>query len=114
MKKQAQEKYVTEVVFNKEINGLHQKVDSSVDRLGQKIDRIALELIKTQEDLREVKETMSTKEDVNLILNRIDGLSKQMSVFDQEERVQSFQLQDVRAKVENHEARLTVLESSPK
>ncbi len=113
--KNQKEKYVTQTSFNKEVKGLHKKIDLSVDRLDQKIDKVALSLVNTQEDVRQIKETLNTKvatkDDVKTIINTIDAFVRKMNGFDQEEMVQSLHLQEARVQLVDHEKRLTILES---
>ena len=74
-------------------------------RLDQKIDKIATELVRTQTDVREIKETMATKEDVSRILVAIDRFAGKAEVYDREAVLHGHILT-------NHEKRLKALESS--
>lgn len=94
-------KFVTEAVLKKEISVVNNKIDN-----------VALELLKTQRDVELIKETMATKKDTDLILNRIDHLLKKVILFEQEEGVKSIHLTEVKHTVEDHEKRLIVLETT--
>ena len=142
-KKPSKEKYVTEVVFKKEmkvihmefkgvhdeikgihaefkgvhdeIKGIHAEfkgVHEDINGLDQKINNVAHELVQYNQRLERVENTMATKTDTNLILEKIDHVLKKISIFDQEESVQSLHLNEVRHQVDDHEKRLLVLESS--
>ncbi len=102
--KNQKEKNVTQVSFNKEVKGLHEK-----------IDKVALGLVNTQEDVRQIQETLdtkvATKGDIKIVLDTMDAFIKKMAGFDQEEMVQSLHLQEARVQLVDHEKRLTILES---
>ncbi|MFN0117570.1 MAG: hypothetical protein ACKVQC_04655 [Elusimicrobiota bacterium] len=58
------EKYVTTELFlekNREID--------------QKINGIAIALVKTQEEVKEIRETMATKMDIQKIMDKVDAFS---------------------------------------
>lgn len=65
MKNNAKNQYVTEVTFKNEIRSVHSKIDN-----------ISLRLIKTEERVEKIENSMATKEDVMVILNRIDNFTK--------------------------------------
>lgn len=79
--------------------GLNQKIDSTAVRLDYKIDNVALFLLKTQDDVDEIKRTMATKKDVLLILNRIDHFAKRMDVFGKKIIVHDYRLNQLEEKV---------------
>lgn len=106
--KPSKEQYVSEATFKKESEWVHGKSD----RVESAIEKLALAQLNTNERLEKIENTMATKDDVNLILNRIDHLTKKIIVFDQEEGVQSFQLVEVQRKVVDLEKRVVKLESA--
>ena len=122
----SKEKYVTEVVFKKEVKGLNDKIDNvalSLTKTNERLERLAIAQANTTERLaiaqvniterlERVESTMATKTDFNMMMDRIDYLIKQGSAFNQEERVQSLHLTEVRHQVADHEKRLVTLESS--
>ena len=74
-------------------------------RLDQKIDRVASQLVQTQADIREIKETMATKEDVSRILIAIDRFARKAEAYDRQAVLHGHILTD-------HEKRLASLESN--
>ena len=98
------EKPVTEAIFSQEIKALHEKIDSSVKRISN-------ELLKTKDEVQDIKRTMSTKDDINTILNRIDSFTTRIETFDRKVIVHDKRLADTEAMLSNHENRLTALES---
>ncbi len=98
--KTSKEVYLTKAEFLKE-----------AEITNAKIDRVALSLLDTQEKVKRIEETMATKSDVNLILDRIDYLTKRVVVFDRKVLVHDLRINELEPKVEDHEKRLTILES---
>jgi tetrahydromethanopterin S-methyltransferase subunit G len=90
---------------------LDHKIDSSVDRLDKKIENVALGLVKTQADVQEIKKTMATKDDVNLILDRIDSFTKRVDVYDKKAIIQDYRLNQAESGLSDHEKRLSSLEA---
>ena len=58
----------------------------------------------------EIKETMATKDDVRLILNRIDSFVQRSETIDRKWPVHGRRLDETEAKISDHEARLSSLE----
>jgi len=52
------------------------RIDKKVGDLDKKVDRVIIDQISTKEDIKEVKETMATKEDINKVLNALDKVIK--------------------------------------
>ncbi len=101
-----------EAKIDDSVNRLDDKIDSSVKRLDEKINNVAISLIKTQKDVQEMKEKMATKDDVNLILDRIDTFSKKVDVYDKRVVFHDYRFNELGPRVEDHEKRLLALESS--
>ncbi|HAH32590.1 MAG TPA: hypothetical protein DCL44_09795 [Elusimicrobia bacterium] len=70
------------------------------------ISRVAVGLVKTQAELREVKENMATKADIRTVIGHIDGLTKGLASYEYRLAVRKHQLND-------HERRITALEDRP-
>ncbi|MFA6315933.1 MAG: hypothetical protein WC943_00810 [Elusimicrobiota bacterium] len=86
---------------------LDQKIDTSVHRL-------ALEIVKTQSDLYEVKETLAglaTKEDINRILGAIDSFAGKSQNYDRATTLHGQSLTEMKVQVTDHEGRIKKLES---
>lgn len=83
-----------------------------VDVLDKKVDRVIVSLLKTQDDVAEIKQNMATKQDINRILDRIDFLTGKNKVVDQEQSVQALHIKELRDTSQNHEIRISSLESS--
>lgn len=62
-------------------NKLSQKIGDVKNTLNKKIDSVAVELVKTQADIRRIKETMSTKDDVSRIMNAIDAFARKAETY---------------------------------
>ena len=93
---------VTKLEFNK-----------GIEKLDQKINKVALSLVKTQEDVRVIQQTMATKSDVARILNAIDAFAGKAEAYDRKALSHGEILQNHEAKIRDHDRRLTVIESRP-
>ncbi|OVE78076.1 hypothetical protein BVX98_01295 [bacterium F11] len=119
-----QPNYVTEAVFLKTVEKLPTKDDlkgfatkddlknfATKDDLKNTSTRLALAIQKNSADIAEIKETMATKDDVRIILNRIDHFTKKVDVFDKKVLVHDYRLNELESKVGYHDKRLTFLET---
>ncbi len=52
------------------------KLDKRVDKLDNKLDKLVVSVIKNTEDIKDIREKMATKEDVNKILTAVDDIAK--------------------------------------
>lgn len=91
-----------------DIQRLDQKIDSAVLRLGS-------EIVKTQEDVRELKSTiatkLATKEDINRIVTTIDSFLGDLKTYSRETVWLPKAINDHEGKIRDHENRLIRLES---
>ena len=109
----------------KELKTLHKNVAATngridvmtgrIDVMNEKFDKLAVVVTKNTHDIAEIKETMATKmatkQDVSLILDRIDHFTKKVDVFDKKVLVHDYRLNQAEPKIEDHGKRLAVLES---
>ncbi len=115
MKESSHTNYVTRTELKDVLKTLATKDDLKNFATKDDFARLTWAVEKNTHDIEEIKETintkMATKDDVRLIINTIDAFTKKVSVFDQEEMVQSLHLQEARVQLADHEKRLNVLES---
>ncbi len=83
------------------------------NKLDKKIDGVAIELVKTQADLRRIEGTMATKSDTDRIMNAIDAFARKAETYDRKALSHGDQLQGHEAKLQDHEKRLSAVESKP-
>lgn len=86
-------------------------LDELKNKLNKKIDGVVVELVKTQADVRQIKETMSTKSDTDRIMNAIDAFARKAETYDRKALSHGDQLQGHEAKLQDHEKRLSSVES---
>src|SRR3989338_3828495 len=89
-----------------------QAVRSDIKTLDDKVNRIAVELQNTQRDVRDIKETMFTKDEGQKIMGGIDKVMQRIEVFDSKALTQDHRLGNLEKSSEDHESRITSLESS--
>lgn len=98
-----------------DIKNLDQKIDSVKTELSQKINTVAIELAKTQADVREIKHNMatkmSTKDDISRVLSAIDAFAAEAIAYRNHDTLRGRAIMDQAGKLENHETRLATLES---
>ncbi|HAH05784.1 MAG TPA: hypothetical protein DCM05_04530 [Elusimicrobia bacterium] len=85
---------------------LRSEMDGMKKELKSDIARVAIGLVKTQSDLREVKENMFTKSDARVIVGSIDKLTQGLASYEYRLAVRKHQLND-------HERRIRILERKP-
>ncbi|MDD5628860.1 MAG: hypothetical protein PHU21_07340 [Elusimicrobia bacterium] len=83
-------------------------------RLDAKIDRVAIEVVRSQSDLREVKETMATKGQMERLMRCFDDFAARAVHYDRADATRGQALIKVEAMADDHERRITALESSPR
>jgi len=97
-------------------NRLDAKIDAMGVRLDAKIDStsktLALEIIRLQTGLQEVRETMSTKDDIERILRHIDGFAAQAIHYARADATRGQALIKVEVMADDHERRILALESA--
>ncbi len=87
-------------------------IKTDIVRLDQKIDRVAVALVKTQADVREIRHDMATKDDVKRILNAIDAFAKKSEHNDRAILLHGHVLTEVQIGIKDHERRLKTIESA--
>ncbi|MEK7743562.1 MAG: hypothetical protein AAB578_04170 [Elusimicrobiota bacterium] len=87
-----------------EIEKLDAKIDGVKSELKADINRVAVELVKTQADVREIKTAMATKDGISRVLGAIDPFAKQTT----DNRRTLLVYDDILGK---HDTRITALEA---
>jgi hypothetical protein len=101
-------KYVTEETFLKFTEGTFREfADSTKGKFG----RLTSTVLSLDERLGKVERNMATKDDINLVLNRIDSYAGRQKVLDQEQDVQALHINELRETSRQHEARISKLET---
>lgn len=97
--------------------GIRADLGAVETRLDRKIDRIAVELVKTQSDVRSIREAMetkmATKDDVSRILAAIDAFAQKGESYDRKAVSHGGILVDHTESLKDHERRLRVIEAKP-
>lgn len=94
---------------------LDEKIDSSVCRLEEKIDssvdRLAKEIVATQAGMREMRENMSTKSDIDRLISAIDSFAGQAQDSNRGVVLHGRALTETAVTLRDHEKRLSALEA---
>ena len=91
--------------------GLNQKIDSVETGLNAKINNVYLEVIKLQSRVGNIEEKMSTKDDISHVLNAIDKFAATTENYIRKDLERGQMLMKQEDKLQNHEKRLTTLET---
>ena len=91
--------------------GLNQKIDSVETGLNAKINNVYLEVIKLQSRVGNIEEKMSTKDDISRVLNAIDKFAATTENYIRKDLERGQMLMKQEDKLQNHEKRLTTLET---
>jgi len=114
MKKTSTPKYVTEVTFKKETAETRQRfdqIDQRFERLETSVGRLTLSTLRNEADIREMKETLMTREMGQSILTHLEGLTRAYREAENSTRIHLNQLTDFRPRMDDHEKRIAKLES---
>jgi len=105
---------VTSKEFNetkKEFIERFEQVDKRFDEVKDVISSMATKIIDNIEDLKTMKETVATKDDIQRIISSIDSLGSQTKDHERTAEINTHRIKELEPKVENHEKRIGKLES---
>ena len=101
-----------------DINRIDQKIgqmDQKIGQLDKTVLSLAIELTKTQTDVREIKHNMATnmatKDDVSRLITHIDAFAAEALSHRNHDTLRGGKVMEHESKLENHETRLASLES---
>ncbi|MDP2867125.1 MAG: hypothetical protein Q8O90_12870 [Elusimicrobiota bacterium] len=104
--------------LNGKIDSVEQKLGLKIDSVETTVNRLAIELTKTQADVREIKHDMatkmSTKDDISRLLNHIDAFAAEALSYRNHDTLRGGKIMEHETKLENHETRLSELETNPR
>lgn len=99
-----------------ELADVKTELKGDIARLDQKIDRVAVALVNTQADVREIRNDMATKmatkDDISRVLSAIDAFTKKSEINGNAVVLHGQALTDVQVGLKDHEGRLKTLESA--
>lgn len=89
-------------------------VKTDITRLDKKIDRVAVEVVKTQGQMQQMEERLNAKMDTrfNQVLSAIDTFAKKSEINGNAVVLHGRALTDVQVGLKDHEGRLKTLEST--
>lgn len=91
---------------------LDAKIDDVEEHLNAKIGGVAIGVIKLTERVDHIEEMMATKRDFGVLMERMDFYAGQYRNIDQEQLAQAKHIKDHRETLQQHEVRLSDLESA--
>ena len=91
------------------------KLETKVSTLTETTTRLALELSKTQTDVRQIKDyiatKLATKDDVNRIMGAIDAFAAEALAYRNHDTLRGGKIMEHETKLKNHDDRLVLLEN---
>ena len=96
---------------------LTRKVDSVENRVARLEDitkNIALDMVRAQSDISDIKERMATRDDISRVLNHIDAFAAEALSYRNHDTLRGGKIAEHETKLENHETRLSELETNPR
>lgn len=73
---------------------------------------MAIDLSKTQADVRQIKNDMSTKDDISRVMNAIDAFATEALSYRNHDALRGGKIMEHETKISNHENRITLLETA--
>lgn len=89
-----------------------EKVDQRLDNLDATVGRIALSVVRHEADIKEIKETMMTRDMGMQLLLQQQDLALKYENAERSAKIHLNQVMDFRPKIEDHEKRLVALENN--
>ncbi|MEW6041184.1 MAG: hypothetical protein AB1633_06650 [Elusimicrobiota bacterium] len=90
-------------------------VDKKIDVVDKKIDttaaRLYKEIVKNSEEIKTIKETMATKDDIRQVITAIDSFAHKTEDHERKAIMNTHRIIELEPKVKDHEKRISVVES---
>jgi len=95
---------------------LKTELKSDISSLSETVTRLAIDLSRTQSDVRQIKEDMATriatKDDISRIMNAIDTFAAEAKSYRNRDTLRGDEIMKHNGTLKNHEDRLVLLETS--
>jgi hypothetical protein len=86
-------------------------IKSDIKRLEDIVKTNTTDILHIKDDIRGIRETMATKDDINRVLCAIDTFAGETKDYRRKDMERGAMLMDHQDKLQNHETRLTLLET---
>lgn len=96
--------------WRKKVDGWRNSVDDWRGRVDGKLDVFKFEILAIKEDIREIKETMVTKQDFNELMSKIDPLIVEIKESRGQRETYGYRFAITSDQLADHEKRIVVLE----
>ncbi|MEW6040692.1 MAG: hypothetical protein AB1633_04150 [Elusimicrobiota bacterium] len=106
----------TKTEFTKKFDDVYCKIDDVYNEIKDDIKRLTITILQTNERVNLIEQKMATKDDIKQILTAIDSFAHQTIDHERKAIVNTSRIMKLEPQVEDHEKRITALESrlSPK
>ncbi|MBI3298978.1 MAG: hypothetical protein HYZ75_12480 [Elusimicrobia bacterium] len=96
-----------------ELGAVRNELKAEIGSVKVTVDKLVVEMVKTQADLRDIRQTMATKDDIGRVLAAIDAFAGKAVAYDQKSYSHGAILTDHEDKLRDHGRRLSSLEAKP-
>mgnify|MGYP001614572381 CR=1 FL=1 len=104
--------------LNQKIDSVEQKLSFKIDSVEITVNRLVIDLTKTQTDVRDIKYDMATKlatkDDISRIMNHIDAFAAEALSYRNHDTLRGGKIMEHETKLSNHETRISELETNPR
>jgi len=106
----------SEAATKADLKELEQKLNGKIDSVETTVKHLAIELSKTQADVRQIKNDMatkmSTKDDISRVLSAIDAFASEALAYRNHDTLRGRAIMEHDDKLKNHETRILELETT--
>ncbi|HBB68319.1 MAG: hypothetical protein A2X28_01580 [Elusimicrobia bacterium GWA2_56_46] len=103
---------LSETGLRSEIGSLKTELKSDIKRLEDIVKTNTIDILHIKDDIRDIHETMATKDDISRILGAIDSFAGEARDYRRKDMERGQMLMEQNDKLQNHESRITLLEAS--
>ncbi len=97
--------------LEQKLTGKIDAVENRAARLEDITKNIALDMVRAQSDISDIKERMATRDDINRIMNAIDAFASEALAYRNHDTLRGRAIMDHDDKLKNHETRIAILET---
>ena len=94
-----------------EIQAVKTELKSDIKRLEDIVGTNTIDILRIKDDIRDIRETMATKDDINRILGAIDAFAGEARDHRRKDLERGHMMMKHEDKLEDHESRITLLET---
>lgn len=107
----AAHKYENQPAVKGDIQLARTELKSDIKRLEDIAKTNTIDILRIKDDIRDIRETMATRDDINRIMSAIDTYTAEAISYRNHDTLRGGKIMEHETKISDHEARLTLLET---